>query len=125
MQMANSGHILIADDDETFLQSTADLLRREEYVCDCASDAGAVIEILRLARYDLLITDINMPGNTGLELIKNLPENAEGMPVILVTGNHLINTEIQSLQPPVVACMRKPLDFDKLLAQVRISMERK
>lgn len=123
--MANSGHILIADDDETFLQSTADLLRREEYVCDCASDAGAVIEILRLARYDLLITDINMPGNTGLELIKNLPENAEGMPVILVTGNHLINTEIQSLQPPVVACMRKPLDFDKLLAQVRISMERK
>jgi len=43
MQMANSGHILIADDDDTFLQSTADLLRREEYVCDCASDAGAVI----------------------------------------------------------------------------------
>ncbi len=123
--MAGSGHILIADDDETFLQSTADLLRREEYVCDCASDARAVIEILRLARYDLLITDINMPGNTGLELIKNLPKNAEGMPVILVTGNHLINTEIQSLQPPVVACMHKPLDFDKLLAQVRISMERK
>ncbi len=123
--MADSGNILIADDDETFLQSTADLLRREGYVCDCASDAGAVIEILRLARYDILITDINMPGNTGLELIKNLPKNAEGMPVILVTGNHLTNTEIQSLQPPVVACMRKPLDFDKLLAQVRISMERK
>ncbi len=123
--MANSGHILIADDDETFLQSTADWLRREEYVCDCASDARSVIEVLRLARYDLLITDIKMPGNTGLELIKNLPKNAEGMPVILVTGNHLINTEIQSLQPPVVACMHKPLDFDKLLAQVRISMERK
>ena len=123
--MADSGNILIADDDETFLQSTADLLRREEYVCGCVSDAGAVIEVLRLARYDLLITDINMPGNTGLELIKNLPKNAEGMPVILVTGNPLIDTEIQSLQPPVVACMRKPLDFDKLLAQVRISMERK
>ncbi len=122
--MADSGNILIADDDETFLQSTADLLRREEYVCDCASDARAVIEILKLARYDLLITDINMPGNTGLELIKNLPKNAEGMPVILVTGNPLIDTEIQSLKPPVVACMRKPLDFDKLLAQVSISIER-
>ena len=45
--MANSGHILIVDDDETFLQSTADLLRREGYLCDCASDAKAVIEILR------------------------------------------------------------------------------
>ncbi len=123
--MADSGNILIADDDETFLQSTADLLRREGYVCACASDAKAVIEILRSARYDLLISDINMPGNSELELIKNLPKTAEGMPVILVTGGPLINTEIQSLQPPVVTCMRKPIDFDKLLAQVRISMERK
>ena len=107
--MVNSEHILIIDDDENFLQSTADLLHRERYLCDCASDAKAVIEILKLTRYDLLIADINMPGNTGLELIKNLPKNTEGMPVILVTGNPLINTEIQSLQPPVVACMRKPL----------------
>ena len=122
--MAESGKILIADDDETILQSTADLLRREGYECDCVSDAKSVIEILRSARYDLLISDINMPGNSGLELIKNLPKNAEGMPVILVTGGPLINTEIQSLQPPVVACMRKPIDFDKLLAQVRISIER-
>ncbi len=78
MQMAESGKILIADDDDTFLQSTADLLRREEYMCDCASDARAVIEILKLARYDLLITDINMPGNTGLEFIKNLPKMQKG-----------------------------------------------
>jgi DNA-binding NtrC family response regulator len=124
MQVADPGKILIAGDDKTFLRSTADLLRREGYECDCASDAKEVIEILRSARYDLLIADINTSGNFELELIKNLPKIVEGRSVILVTSSHLINTMIQSLQSSMVACIRKPLDSDKLLAQIRISVER-
>jgi DNA-binding NtrC family response regulator len=124
IQVPDSGKILIAGDNEAFLRSTADLLRREGYECDCASDTRAVIEILRSARYDLLIADINTPGNFELELIKNLPKIGKGRSVILVTGSHLINTMIRSLQSSMVVCIRKPLDSDKLLAQVRISIER-
>lgn len=110
--MTNSGQILIADDDETFLLATADLLRREGYLCNCASDAKTVTEMLRSARYDLLITDINMPGNTNLELIKELSEIVDGMPVILVTGEPSLAHSIQSVQPPVVTCLFKPFDFN-------------
>ncbi len=123
MQVADPGKILIAGDDKTFLRSTADLLCREGYECDCASDARAVIEILRSARYDLLIADINTPGSFELELIKNLPGIVKGRSVILVTGSHLINTMIRSLQSSMVVCISKPLDSGKLLAQVRISIE--
>jgi DNA-binding response OmpR family regulator len=49
------GRILITDDEETFLNSTADLLRREGYECDCASDAETAIGMLKTSRYDLLI----------------------------------------------------------------------
>ncbi len=122
-QVADPGKILIAGDDKAFLRSTADLLRMEGYECDCTSDVKDVIELLRSARYDLLIADINMSGKFELELIKNLPGIAKERSVILVTGSYLINTMIQSLQSSMVACIRKPLDSDKLLAQVRISIE--
>lgn len=121
--MSNSGRILIADDEETFLCSTADLLRREGYECDCVSDSRAVVEKLKINRYDLLIADINMPGNPELELVKDLSQITDGLPVILVTGNPSINSAIQSVQLHVVSYMVKPFEFKKLLPQVKTSIE--
>lgn len=116
--------ILIADDDETFLLATTDLLRREGYECYYAPDAKTVIETLKSVKFDLLISDINMPGNNELELIKELPEIAEGLPVILITGSLYSDAQIQSLKPPVTTCLSKPLDFEELLMHVRSSIGR-
>ncbi len=91
----------------------------EGYECYCAPDAMTVIETLKSVKFDLLISDINMPGNTGLELAEKLPEIAEGLPVILITGGQFSDTQIQSLKPPVTACLNKPLDFEELLMHVR------
>lgn len=116
--MAELGRVLVADDEDTFLYSTADLLRQEGYQCDCAFDAAEAAEMMRTSDYDLLIADIKMPGNPKLELIRDMPSIAEGMPVILVTGYPSLNTAIQSIQLPVMAYMVKPIDFDELLEQV-------
>ncbi len=116
--------ILIADDDETFLLATIDLLRREGYECYYAPDAMTVIQTLESVKFDLLISDINMPGNTGLELTKRLREVAAGLPVILITGSQYSDTQIiQSLKPPVTTCLNKPLDFEELLIHVRSSLK--
>ncbi len=122
--MRESGYILIADDEETFLLSTADLLRREGYRCDCSGDAIAAAEMLRAAEYDLLIADIRMPGNPDLALIRALQSIAEDLPVILVTGYPSVDTAVSSIQLPVAAYLVKPLDFDELLTHVRKSIER-
>jgi DNA-binding response OmpR family regulator len=122
--MAELGRILIADDEETFLNSTADLLRREGYECDCVPDARVAVERLRANSYDLLIADIQMHGNPELELVKEIPNIAEGIPVILVTGNPSIDTATRSIQLSVEAYMIKPFDFDELLMHVNKSIER-
>lgn len=121
--MTDLGRVLVADDDETFLYSTADLLRREGYQCDCAPDSATAAEMLEKEEYDLLIADIKMPGNPQLELIQDLPRLAEGMPVILATGYPSLDSAIQSIQLPVVAYLVKPIEFDQLLSQVQTSIE--
>jgi DNA-binding NarL/FixJ family response regulator len=115
--------ILIADDEETFLYSTAELLRRAGYACECAHDAASAAEKLQAGDHDLLIADIKMPGNPDLELIRALPQLARGLPVILITGYPTLRSAVQSIQLPVVAYLTKPLDFDELLAQVRSALE--
>jgi DNA-binding response OmpR family regulator len=118
------GRILLADDEETFLHSTADLLRKEGYKCDCVLDGGTAAQMLQVSDYDLLIADIKMPGNPELELIRDLPHIAEGLPVILVTGYPSLRSAIESIQLPVVAYLVKPIDFNQLLAQVWASIEK-
>jgi len=118
----NGNKILIADDDETFLLATTDLLRKEGYECYYAPDAKTVIETLKAVKFDLLISDINMPGNSNLELIIKLKEIAERLPIILITGSIHSDEQIQSLKPPVTACLNKPLDFEELLTHVRSSL---
>jgi len=120
--MADMGRVLIADDEETFLLSTADLLRREGYECYCASDAVIAAEMLRNDKYELLISDIKMPGNSQLEFIYELPGIAEGMPVIIVTGYPSLDSAIKSIRLPVVAYMVKPIDLDQLLTQTQESI---
>ncbi len=122
--MAELGRILLADDEETFLQATADILRREGYACDCASDAREAAEMLKAGSYELLIADIKMPGNPELELIKGLPDTVQGLPVILVTGYPSIRSATESIQLPVAAYMVKPIEVAELLQHVRPAIER-
>lgn len=121
--MSNLGRILIADDDETFLYSTADILRKKGYECYCALNGESAVELLSIAEYDLLIADINMPGNPGLELIQDSRLINSAMPAILVTGYPSIKTAIKSVQLPVLAYMVKPVHFDELLTNVKKAME--
>ncbi len=121
--MNELGKICVADDDETFLNSTADLLRREGYYCDCAANAEAAASLLAGGEHDLLIADIKMPGNGNLEFVRSLPQIARGLPAILVTGYPSLNTAIESVQLPVVSYLIKPLDFEELLSKVRLGMQ--
>ncbi len=114
-----SGTILIVDDEVTFLEATADLLRQEGFECTCASDGPEARQLLEQRRYDLLIADIRMPGNSDLELIRDLPQLAKGMPAILQTGYPSITTAVRSLELSVIAYLIKPVDFDKLLEAVQ------
>ena len=117
--------ILIADDEETFLYSTADLLRREGYHCDTAPDATTAAPLVARGDYDVVIADIRMPGNSELQFVQELAKAASGLPVILVTGYPSLRSAIQSIDLLVVAYLIKPIEFQELLARVRECADRR
>jgi CheY-like chemotaxis protein len=120
--MTSKGRILIADDEELLRRTTTDLLIREGYECCQVDDAESALEKLKSSEFDLLISDIHMPGNSELELIKKLREIAECMPVILITGNPSLETATNSINLPVAAYMTKPLDFELMLKHIKSSI---
>ncbi len=118
--MASLGRVLIADDEGALLLVLTIFLRREGYECDYADDTKTVIEMLSSTKYDLLITDISMHGNSETEPIKNLSEIAKSIPVIMMTGNPSDISKIHSIKQKEKACILKPFEFKELLQQVRV-----
>jgi DNA-binding NtrC family response regulator len=116
--MSTHGSILIADDEETFREAIGQLLRNAGYDCVIVASGPAAHAELARRSFDVLIADIRMPGNGQLELVRELPQVAPDLPVILVTGYPTAATAIESIELPVVAYMVKPLDLAALLDHV-------
>lgn len=110
--------VLMADDEETFLRATADLLRKAGLACDCAADANTAFRLLHSRNYDVMIADIKMPGNANLEMVDRICNGNSHLPVILVTGYPSTNSACKSLDLLVWAYMIKPVEFTDLLQKV-------
>jgi DNA-binding NtrC family response regulator len=120
----DQGRILFADDEATFLKATADLLRREGYAVDEVPDGPCALEAVGKERYDLLITDLEMPGNADLQLVRTIAERSGGLPVIILTGYPSVSSAVASIELPVAAYLTKPVAFDQLVEKVRGAVQR-
>jgi CheY-like chemotaxis protein len=118
------GSILIADDEETFRESTSRLLCHEGFDCRCASNADEAVEALRQGRFDVLVSDIRMPRNQDMRVVREARELDSELPVIVVTGYPSAETAIRGIEMAIDAYLTKPLDFDELLAYVLKAAER-
>ena len=111
--------ILIADDEPLFRATTAKLLERAGYECETVADAGAAIEKLRDGGFDLVLSDLNMPGNLDLELLRDHRENRRGVPLIVVTGVPSLPSAIDGIRLGIADYLLKPVKLDDLLESVR------
>lgn len=118
------GRILIADDEPTFLESTADLLRREGYEVSTAQDGQRALELVVDEQFDLLITDLEMPGNSDLALVRRVAQVRGGLPVIILTGFPSVRSAVASIELPVAAYLTKPVVFSELEQRVHASVTR-
>ena len=113
------GAILLADDEETFRESTCRLLRREGFVCHCVKNAEEGVESLRRGQFDVLIADIRMPNNPDMRIVRETRQWNSHFPIILVTGYPTAETAIEAIELAVDAYLTKPLDIDDLISHVR------
>jgi CheY-like chemotaxis protein len=118
------GRILIADDEPTFLTSTAELLRREGFTVDTVEDAEGALRAIAAAPYDLLITDLEMPGNADLDLVQQVAHISGGLPIIIITGFPSVRSAVASIELPVAAYLVKPVHFPELLKRVSSAVAR-
>jgi CheY-like chemotaxis protein len=109
-------HVLLTGDDISFLLAVEKLLHGQGYVCDCAYDVQTAAAALKTESYDLLIADIDLPGNRELELVRSGQGDGYSLPVIVLTGAPSVSTAVQSLYLAVVVeYLIKPIDPMELL----------
>ena len=118
------GRILIADDEPTFLSSTAELLRREGYTVETVEDAPSALAAISAAPFDLLITDLEMPGNADLDLVQQVAHLSGGLPIIIITGFPSVRSAVACIELPVAAYLVKPVHFPELLRRVQSAIAR-
>lgn len=110
--------ILMVDDEVVWLEATADLLRREGFLVDTAQDGIQGRARLNENAYDVLISDLVMPGNKNLELLHAAVESNPDIKIIVVTGYPSIATAQESIQLPVLAYLVKPPEMEELMGHL-------
>ncbi len=111
--------ILIADDEPLYLKTTGQLLRKAGYDCVCVSDAHSAIEKLQTEAFDLILSDLNMPGNLKLELLHEGRKNWSHIPLIVVTGVPSLPSAIESIRLGITDYLLKPVKYEDLLVSVK------
>ena len=112
--------VLVIDDDRIQLNITKEMFHRNGIRCDCCQTSRELITRLRSQRYDLLLTDIQMPETDGygiLELLRaSNMENAKTIPVIAVTAR--VGDDNEYLSGGFSGCIHKPFSMDELINAV-------
>ncbi len=116
------GKILIVDDDTSSLEAMQGYLESEGFSVVTASSPMDALK--RLAHVVVVVTDMKMPGMTGLELLKKIKEIQPEIPVIIITAYGEVDSAVESMKSGAVDYLNKPVDPDALAAKVRELYER-
>src|SRR6476660_8370788 len=118
-QVAAAGgrpRVLVVDDEATIRDLLSKTLALAEYDVDMAPDGRSALERLRMIPYDLLITDLKMPGVDGLAVIREARRLKADIPVIIITGFSTEASAIEAVNLGVSGYLTKPFRVPRVLA---------
>ena len=125
MSKDSNGKILVVDDEEVICRLVVHILERNGYQCDCAERGEAALQIIRNSEIALVITDIDMPGMSGLELLSQVKNFRPDIAVIMLTGADDPKTAVQSLELGAYGYVIKPFEQNELLINVANALRRR
>ena len=105
--------ILIVDDDDAIRGMLYDLLS-EKYECNTAGMAEEALQYIEVEQYDAILTDIAMPGLTGVELLQRVRESHKTTPVILISGKGSEQDPKALIDLGAFAYVTKPFNLDEI-----------
>jgi DNA-binding NtrC family response regulator len=113
-----SERLLIVDDDEEMRDLLRKVLEKEGYRVSVAADGRQALAVLAQGAFDLVVTDMLMPQDGGLELLETLHRIHPALPVIIVTAFGDWHSYTRALELGAAAFISKPLRMSELLAAV-------
>src|SRR4026209_620479 len=111
-------NILIIEDDLSTARSLQKVLRDEGYEVALAPRGDEGFAKAKVESYDLVITDLKLPGLGGLELVRQLHDQKPRLPIILMTAHGTMETAIEATKLGACEYLMKPFEADELLALV-------
>jgi two-component system response regulator FixJ len=114
--------VAIVDDDEAVREALSDLLLVLELSCRTFDRAEAFMADYVPGGYDCLITDVSMPGHSGLDLLQHLRTIGSAMPVIIVTADTNPKTRLRAMRGGAYAYLTKPVSSEALLRHLRSAL---
>jgi two-component system nitrogen regulation response regulator NtrX len=116
--LARKAHLLLVDDDPNTLASLSRAFRlagHEATVCDSAARA---VELIRTESFDVILSDVVMPGKSGVELLEDLKKAGVKTPIVLISGQANIEMAVKATKLGALDFLEKPISTEKLLVTV-------
>jgi FixJ family two-component response regulator len=118
--------ILIVDDDPDLLEALKSMLKVYNYRVDTASNVNAAIKKVTENKYDLIVSDIEMPGRTGLEFLEQLKKGMLiEIPVVLMTGHLSVDYAIEAVRLGAADFIKKPIESKVILKSINHQLIKK
>jgi len=109
-----NGRILIVDDDPGMCEMLEADLRRRHFIPTWRTDAGDALAIFKEQEFDVVLTDLKMPGMDGIELCRRILANRPDVPVIVITAFGSLETAVAAIRAGAYDFVTKPVDTDLL-----------
>jgi len=116
------GRILTIDDEPNITSSFTSLLSDEGYLADSAADAESGLRRIERTDYDLILLDLNLPGMTGIDFLKELKQVAAPPLVLVISGQSEIATALEAMKLGAVDYLEKPVGPERLISSVRSAL---
>jgi DNA-binding NtrC family response regulator len=123
-RVAGDPRILIIDDEDAIRESLDTLLTLEGFAVSTAFDGPSGVELLSRNEYDLLLLDLALPGQSGIDLLPRIVEMQPNLPVIMITAYGTVGNVVDAIRAGAENFVQKPWDNEKLLADIRAAVAR-
>lgn len=120
--MSNSPHIAIVDDDHSIRAGLQDLLKSAGFCASTFESAESFFDSPARSTADCLVTDLRMPGMSGLDLYRRIVATGRAIPTVLITAHRRELTEARAREAGIRSYLTKPFTPDELLECVRTAL---
>lgn len=120
--MQNDSLVHVIDDDDAVRESLAFLFKTAQLPTAAYADATAFLDQLGQIKGGCVVTDVRMPGMSGIDLLKRLRELKNQIPVIVITGHGDVPLAVEAMKQGASDFLEKPFDDDLLLRAVRAAL---